>query len=283
MKSHRTLPLFALVILTTTLTALFTTEASAQAGNLADADIYWCPMRGAPCGLDDYHGAGRCNDCKMPLVSKTSYLERSKANKENQMTLGVVLYEGFELLDVFGPMEMFAYAEQIKMVMIAETAGTVKSGQGVVVMADYGFDDAPKLDIIMVPGGAGTFRELRNEAYLSFLQERAPKAQITTSVCSGSAILAKAGILDGKRATSNKQFFDLATEQSDKVDWVWEARWVDDGNVITSSGVSAGMDMALHIIARLFGTETAEAIAIGTEYEWHRDADVDPFAKLIKR
>ena len=283
MNSTISRPVIIAALVITTVSTLFAFDTFAQAGNLADANTYWCPMRGAPCGLDDYQGAGKCNDCKMPLVTKARYIEHSKAIKENQMTLGVILYEGFEILDVFGPVEMFAYAERLKLVMIAEEAGMVKSGQGVTVVADYSFDNAPDLDIILVPGGAGTFTELSNDTYLSFLQERAPKAKITTSVCSGSALLAKAGILDGKRATSNKQFFDLATEQSDKVDWVWEARWVDDGNVITSSGVSAGMDMALHIIERLFGTETAEAIAIGTEYTWHRDADVDPFAKLIKR
>ncbi len=100
-------------------------------------------------------------------------------------------------------------------------------------------------------------------------------------MCSGSALLARAGILDGHRATSNKQYFSLATAQSAAVDWVAEARWVDDGHVVTSSGVSAGMDMALAIIERLFDTETAQAIAVGTEYTWHRDANTDPFIAYL--
>jgi transcriptional regulator GlxA family with amidase domain len=116
---------------------------------------------------------------------------------------------------------------------------------------------------------------------LSFLRDRSEKAQITSSVCSGSALLAKAGLLDGHRATSNKMFFNLAVMQSDKVEWIETARWVDDGKFVTSSGVSAGIDMALAIIARLFGNETAEAIAIGAEYTWHRKADVDPFVQYL--
>ena len=248
-----------------------------------DDDTYWCPMRGKPCQLDDYHGPGKCNDCKMPLITKARFLEFNKQVEANKMTLGVVLYEGFELLDVFGPLEMFAYAEQIEIVMIAEEAGSIVSGQGPSAVAEYGFDDAPKLDILLVPGGAGTFREMNNEVMLSWLRERSEQAEITTSVCSGSAILAKAGILDGRRATSNKQFFDLAASEGKEVDWVWEARWVDDGDIVTSSGVSAGMDMALHIIKRLFGQETADAISIGTEYEWQRDSTHDPFSKLIER
>ena len=266
---------------------VLTTIYSCAAGILAptahavDDEIYWCPMRGNPCKIEDYHAPGRCNDCFMPLVTKAVYQARSKNVQENKINLGVLIYTGFELLDVFGPMEMFAYAEMLDMHLIAEKAGNVVSGQGVTVVADYGFDDAPDLDIILVPGGAGTFAELSNETLLDWLRESAAKADITTSVCTGSAILAKAGILDGHKATSNKQFFSLAKSQSDKVDWVWEARWVDDGEVITSSGVSAGMDMALHIIERLFGSETAEAIAVGTEYEWQRDPTRDIFADMV--
>lgn len=245
----------------------------------ADADeIYWCPMRGNPCGLDDYKGPGTCKDCFMKLVPKAQ-LEKIMTG---ETSLGVLLYEGFELLDVFGPVEMFAYVPQIKIHMIAEKAGDVDSGQGVKVKAEYGLDDAPKLDLLMVPGGFGTLKELNNPVLLDWIKERSAQAKITTSVCSGSALLAKAGVLDGKRATSNKQFFDIATSQSDKVDWVWEARWVDDGNVITSSGVSAGIDMALHLIERLYGTEVAEGIAIGTEYVWQRDGSHDPFAVLLE-
>ena len=281
--THVTAHLVLMTMFAALLVSLPGESVRAQGLLADDAKIYWCPMRGAPCKLEDYDKAGTCNDCGMPLVTQASYQERRQGIDANRRTVGVVLYPGFELLDVFGPMEMFAYAEGLKVIRVAEEAGKIKSAQGAEVVAQYGFEDAPKLDIIMVPGGSGTFGELENETMLVWLKDRAAKAEITTSVCTGSAILAKAGVLDGKRATSNKHFFNLATEQSDKVDWVWEARWVDDGNVITSSGVSAGMDMALHLIKRLFGAATAEAIAEGTEYEWHEDGGRDPFAQRIKR
>lgn len=248
----------------------------------ADEGIYWCPMRGNPCKVEDYHAAGTCNDCKMPLVTKATYIERFSSAEQNAKNVGVVLYEGFELLDVFGPLEMWAYVPEFKLVMVAEQAGPVKSGQGVSVVADYNFKDAPDLDILMVPGGAGTFRELGNEAMLDFLRTSHENAEVTTSVCTGSALLAKAGILDGRKATSNKQFFSLATDQSNKVEWIWEARWVDDGDIITSSGVSAGMDMALHLVSRLYGETTAKAIADGTEYVWQTDPADDPFARMLQ-
>ena len=149
-------------------------------------------------------------------------------------------------------------------------------------MADFGFDDCPPLDLILVPGGMGTITELKNTALLDWLRPRADKAEIVMSVCSGSALLAKAGLLDGRRATSNKQYFQFAVDAGPNVQWVKRARWVDDGNRVTSSGVSAGIDMSLHVVERLFGTKTAETLAEATEYQWHRDADNDPFAPVEK-
>ncbi len=204
--------------------------------------------------------------------------------EKKQMTLGVLLYKDFELLDVFGPVEMFGnVGSELKIVMVAEEAGEIKSYQGPKAVADFGFDDCPHLDILLVPGGFGTLPMLNNKTTLDWIKERSAKADITTSVCSGSAILAKAGVLDGKKATSNKVYFSLATAQSGEVDWVEKARWVDDGVVVTSSGVSAGIDMALAVIARLWGEERAEQIATLTEYEWHRDPTDDPFVQYLNK
>ncbi|MFT4852913.1 MAG: putative intracellular protease/amidase [Candidatus Pseudothioglobus sp.] len=206
------------------------------------------------------------------------------------LTLGAILYPGFELLDLFGPLEMFTALPpaMLNVVMVAQhkgpvTAGSMSNASMPSVIADYDFVDAPPLDLMVLPGGVGTFPELENLAMLDFLRTRAAAAQITASVCTGSALLAAAGILDGHRATSNKQVFDMARVVSDKVDWIEAARWVDDGAVVTSSGVSAGIDMSLAIIARLFGEEAAETIANGAEYTWHRDADSDPFIAHLNK
>ncbi len=202
------------------------------------------------------------------------------AEKKDPRTLGIVLYPKFELLDVYGPAEMFGNLPgKLKIVMVAQKAGPVASTQGPKVQADYSFEDCPRLDLIMVPGGFGTMSELKNEALLGWLRSRAEQAEIVMSVCSGSALLAKAGLLDGRRATSNKVYFKFAVDQGPQTEWVYKARWVDDGNRVTSSGVSAGIDMALHVIERLYGAKTAEGIAAATEYQWHRDPDSDPFAK----
>jgi len=209
---------------------------------------------------------------------------------EQPLVLGAILYPGFEMLDLFGPLEMFSLVprEQLTILMLAEKAGPVPAALGMDiagpnVVAEYSFSDTPALDILLLPGGVGTVPELDNTIMLDFLAERSRSAQITASVCSGSAILAKAGVLDGHRATSNKQLFALATGQSDKVDWVEAARWVDDGPVVTASGVSAGTDMALAIIQRLWGSEVAERVAEFAEYTWHRDADADPFVSELNK
>jgi transcriptional regulator GlxA family with amidase domain len=203
-------------------------------------------------------------------------------------TFGVMLFEGFELLDVFGPLEAFgmlANAGQCRVLTVAERAGAVTSAQGPKVIADFGFaesgfNDCPPIDIVLVPGGIGTRKEVANHALLEWLIAHAAKAEIVASVCTGAALLAKAGLLDGRRATTNKFAFKWVMEQGPKVTWVHEARWVDDGKFSTSSGVSAGIDMALAIIARITDLETAEQIAIRMEYEWHRDAGWDPFARI---
>ena len=197
-------------------------------------------------------------------------------------TLGAVLYPQFELLDLYGPLEMFgALEKEIRIVTVAESKGPVASTPGVETLARHDFADCPRLDLVLLPGGIGTLPQLGNAALLEFLRKRSAEAEVTMSVCSGSALLAKAGLLDGRRATSNKMFFQVARSQSDRVKWVEAARWVEDGPFATSSGVSAGTDMALAVIARLYGRERAESIAIQTEYTWHRDADRDPFAQYL--
>lgn len=192
--------------------------------------------------------------------------------------VGVVLYPGFELLDVFGPVEMWANTPGFEIILIAEQAGPVTSAQGPAVTATHGFATAPDLDIMMVPGGIGTTAQLENPVLLDFLRRQDRHTEFTTSVCTGSALLARAGLLKGRRATSNKAYFSLATSQDASVDWIKKARWVEDGKLFTSSGVSAGTDMALALVARIHGTDQARSLARSLEYQWSEDADNDPFA-----
>jgi transcriptional regulator GlxA family with amidase domain len=203
---------------------------------------------------------------------------------QGPLKLGAVLYEGFELLDLFGPLEMFGSLHpEIEIIMVAEKSGSVSSWQGPQTIAEYDFSTCPPLDLILVPGGFGTLQALNNSSLAKFLKTYAPSATLTMSVCTGSWLLAKAGILDGRRATSNKMYFDMAVQQSSRVEWIPKARWVADGPVFTASGVSAGIDMALGAIASLFGREKAMEIANLTEYTWSQDPENDPFHRFLNR
>jgi transcriptional regulator GlxA family with amidase domain len=200
-----------------------------------------------------------------------------------EKTVGALLFEGFELLDVFGPLEawgMLAAQGGWRIVTVGERAGAVASAQKVQAVAEFGFDEGPAPEVLLVPGGIGTRREVKNPALLGWLRRRSAEASLVTSVCSGAALLAAAGLLDGLRATSNKMSFHWVAAQGPKVAWVPQARWVEDGRFFTSSGVSAGIDMTLAVIAKLAGQEAAEQIAVRMEYEWHRDPAWDPFAKI---
>ena len=195
--------------------------------------------------------------------------------------IGALIFPGFELLDMFGPLQMFGLLkDEFEIFMVAEVEGDVPSNQGPRTIADATFETRASFDLVLVPGGQGTRNEVNNPTTISWLKKVQPDAEIMLSVCTGSALFAKAGLLDGVRATTNKEAFDWVASQGPQVEWVKKARWVRDGSYFTSSGISAGMDMSLAVISHLLGKERAEQVAIRAEYDWHQDPDWDPFAAI---
>jgi transcriptional regulator GlxA family with amidase domain len=195
-------------------------------------------------------------------------------------TVGVLLFPGFELLDVFGPLEVFGnrvVTERYRTCTVAAEAGAVTSAQGARALADHGLADCPPLDLLLVPGGMGTRREVENRALLDWIAARAASTERTASVCTGAALLARAGVLDGRRATTNKLAWDWVVSQGPAVTWVRHARWVADGARWTSSGVTAGIDMALALVADTAGEETANLVTRVMEHVRHADPNDDPF------
>lgn len=202
--------------------------------------------------------------------------------------VAVALFDGFTVLDVYGPVQAFASARiprpdgswlrLFEIITLAEKAGPVKSGEGPTTHAGYAFAEAPAYDILLVPGGFGTRQAVNNAPLLLALTAASRRAAVTTTVCTGSALLARTGLMDGRPATSNKVAWDWVVQQGPRVRWRRKARWVDDGDLITSSGVSAGIDMALSVVARLHGVDMARQSAGFMEYVWHEDAGNDPFA-----
>ena len=202
--------------------------------------------------------------------------------------VAVALFEGFTVLDVYGPVQAFASCRLVQpdgkrrpffeIFTMARESGQIKTGEGPATWAEWSFEKAPDYDILLIPGGFGSRAAVGDPSFLERLAQASRRAQITTTVCTGSALLARTGLLDGRPATSNKIAWDWVTQQGPRVLWKRKARWVDDGNVLTSSGVSAGIDMALSLIARLHGREMALTSARNMEYVWHESPDDDPFA-----
>ena len=202
--------------------------------------------------------------------------------------VAVVLFEGFTVLDAYGPIQAFGACRRnqpdgtllrfFQTFTLGMRAGTCRSGEGPATLVDHTFADAPPWDILIVPGGFGTRSLVKDEAFLKSLAQAGERSAITATVCTGSALLARTGRLDGRPATSNKIAWNWVVEQGPRVKWQRCARWVDDGDVFTSSGVSAGTDMALALIAHLNGRDMAMAAARNMEYIWNEDPSNDPFA-----
>lgn len=194
-------------------------------------------------------------------------------------TIAALVFPEYELLDLYGPLEMFSmHTDEFEQKIVALETAPVASSAGPRTAVDAALSERDDYDILLIPGGRGTRRDVENQPLLDWIARAALKAEIVASVCTGSALLARAGLLDGKAATTNKLAFDWVASQGPRTDWRKNARWVEDGNIFTASGVSAGADMSLAVIERLLGSEKAEEAAFWAEYERNADPDHDPFA-----
>lgn len=209
-------------------------------------------------------------------------MEIMTKNSDHIKRLGVLLFPNFELLDVCGPLEVFGkLPDKFEIILISEKRGLVKSAQDVSIEATHGFYSTPALDLVLIPGGMGTRVEVNNQTLLHWIQKITKKTGIILSVCTGAALLAKAGVLDNRRATSNKIAFQWVVEQGPHVTWIKKARWVDDDNVITSSGIAAGIDMSLYVIQKLYSHGIAKIVAHKMEYIWNEDESNDVFSDCL--
>jgi len=218
----------------------------------------------------------------------------SKPDSDVPVKFGVLGYPGFQALDTFGPLDAFntlarTYTAPFTLSIIAATLDPVSTTPSHIpwvnptfaqsIVPTHTFDTAPPLDVLLVPGGIGAL-EPTIAGVIEFIKKVYPSLKYLITVCNGSVVAALAGVLDGKRATTNKQLWKPSTEARKEVDWVARARWVVDGNVWTSSGVSAGIDVTFAFITAVYGAEAADEVANILEYERHTDPSWDPFAEL---
>ncbi|MDP9180450.1 MAG: DJ-1/PfpI family protein [Chloroflexota bacterium] len=185
-------------------------------------------------------------------------------------TIGIVLFRDFEDLDAIGPKEALTMmakstSGEWQVVLVSEDGEPVTSFLGTRYMVDHNYESCPQLDVILIPGGLGTRREMDNPKDIDFVQKQAKGCQYVTSVCTGALVLHAAGFLAGKRATTHWSALD-ALRTLGNVTVVDDERYVHDGNVITAAGVSAGIDMALYLISLLKGPEVAKSVQHMMEY-----------------
>lgn len=190
-----------------------------------------------------------------------------------RLGVGVALYQDAEELDWAGPWEVLSYwartwpDDGVRVFTVSREAGPVRCAGGLRVLADHTWLDAPPLDVLVYPGGQGAGRELGDAEVLAWLRLVAGSARLVTSVCTGSLVLAAAGLLDGRPATTHWASLQHLSALGRDVEVRPDDRFVDDGNLITAAGVSAGIDMALHLVARLASPERAGQVARALQYD----------------
>lgn len=195
-------------------------------------------------------------------------------------TVGILIFDDVEVLDFCGPFEVFSVARApdattdddalFRAIVIAEEDRIINCRGGLLVQPHYTISNHPDLDILVVPGGKGTRRERYNQRLLDWITLQDPKLELLTSVCTGAFLLAEAGKLSGLQATTHWASVEHMRETYSDIQMRDETRFVDQGRVITSAGISAGIDMSLHIVERLNGPDTAAWTARRMEYDWQR-------------
>ena len=197
----------------------------------------------------------------------------------NRKRVGILVFPDVEVLDFCGPFEVFSVTRleearrreepsPFAVSLVAETDGVVKATGGLRVVPDHTLATCPPLDILVVPGGWGTRKESSNRRLLDWVAERARQVETLTSVCTGSMLLGHAGLLDGRRATTHWRSLDWMRQSFPTVTVEEKLHVVEDGHIITSAGISAGIDMALRVVERYHGRDIALATARNMEYAW---------------
>jgi len=192
-------------------------------------------------------------------------------------TVAILIFPGVEVLDFTGPLEVFCAAQGagdsagerlMQVFTVAESREPLRCANPMTVVADYTLEDCPPFDILVVPGGIGTRKAVERPELVAWIARRAGEIELTTSVCTGSFLLAQAGLLDGLATTTHWGSIERLATTYPQVEVRSGARWVENSRILSSSGVSAGIDLSLYVVARLYGPEAAQATARWIEYEY---------------
>lgn len=188
--------------------------------------------------------------------------------------VGILLFDDVEVLDFAGPFEVFSVAGSLvdhapfRVHTVAEVAGPVRALGGLVVVPDTALADAPAPDVLVVPGGDGSRQAMESPELIRWIQETHQAAEVVMSVCSGARLLARAGLLDGLRVTTHHLVLEDLRALAPEATVDPDRRYVDTGRVVTTGGISAGIDGSLHLVSRLVGVGYARRVAAYMEYDW---------------
>jgi putative intracellular protease/amidase/DNA-directed RNA polymerase subunit RPC12/RpoP len=233
----------------------------------ADSMAYFCPPCSNDCDTIAYKQPGTCPYCGMALERRRIAARKKEMGDENMQKISVCFYlqDGVEVLDFAGPMEVFS-AAGFRVFTVSKKKAPLKSQGILTVMPDYSIAEAPPADIIAFFGG-NTGPSVADEELISWVRSRASSTRYFFSVCTGAFILGKAGILDGLTATTFHSAIDGLRAALPTTKVLSNVRFVDNGRVITTAGVSAGIDGALHVVAKLKGEDAATAATQYMEYD----------------
>ncbi|MGA9768614.1 MAG: copper chaperone PCu(A)C [Blastocatellia bacterium] len=261
---------FALVLSAICLSVVFNSlqPASIFARQASDKKEYVCP----PCGCDKdndvFDKPGTCPSCGMKFVEKGSAASLPQTDQPNpqRRKVAILVFNGVQIIDYTGPYEVFGQAG-FDVYTVALKADPITTNMGMKVIPAYTTENNPTPDILVVPGG-GVTQTQNDPKALKWVQETAEKAEIVLSVCNGAYILAKAGLLNRLTATTTAPLIDGLAQAAPNIKVVYDKRFVDNGKIITTGGLSSGIDGSLHVVSRLFGRGRAQGIALGIEYNW---------------
>ncbi|CAI3942713.1 DJ-1/PfpI family protein [Commensalibacter papalotli (ex Botero et al. 2024)] len=197
------------------------------------------------------------------------------------MDIFIILFDDFRTLDVFGPVDVFGEIKEFTLHYCSINGGIIYNSHQVPIMTQSLPLKLPYNSVLFIPGGMGTRLLVDDRVFICWLDKMIAQALYCLTVCTGSALLAKTKRLNGKYVTSNKNAWSWVTSLNNQVNWQEKARWCVDGHLYTSSGVSAGIDMALCFVADLYGKERAIKVANLMEYVWNDHSHNDPFSSSL--
>ena len=250
----------AFVVMLAMAAAVVQPLAAQPAGQAAGQEGWVCP----PCACGQDHAVsdkpGSCPACRMKLIRK-SEIQR----------VAILLYDGVEIIDYAAPWEVFGQAG-FEVFTVTSTGAPITTAMGMKVTPGHSFENSPAPTILLVPGGGGQRAASADPATIAWVLKNAAAATHVLSVCNGALILAKAGLLDGQKATTFYYQLDQLRDSGKAIDVVTDQRWVDNGKIITSAGLSSGLDAAIHLVSKIRGLAAAQRVALVLEYDWKPDA-----------